>query len=72
MNLLQDQSKVISSLQRTIDELNVTIKNLNGKIERMEADKNVDKISINVTTSSKSDHPKYVHENVESPKCLKI
>ena len=72
MTLLQDQLKVISSLQRTIGELNIIIKNLNGKIEKMEADKN-DKISINVTTSSKSsksDLPKTVHENVESPKCL--
>ena len=32
----------------------------------MEANNNVDKTSINVTTSSKGDH----HENVESSKCL--
>ena len=66
MSLLQDQSKVISSLQRTIDDLNITIKSLNDKIEKMEADKNVGKISINVTTGSKNAHLKPVHENFES------
>ena len=36
MNLLNDQSKVIGNLQKTIEGLNITIKNLNDKIEKME------------------------------------
>ena len=37
MSLLNDQSKVIGSLQRAIEGLNITIKSLNDKIEKMEA-----------------------------------
>ena len=68
MNLINEQSKVIGSLQKTIESLNVTIKNLNDKVEkfermeRMERNEaseesgNVDMINVNVTTSSKV-HP---------------
>ena len=36
MILLSDQSKVIGSLQKTIDVLNATIKGLNDKMEKMQ------------------------------------
>ena len=55
MKMLNEQSKVIGCLQETIEGLNITIKGLNDKIERMEAS---------------NGHPKLVHENDESPKCL--
>ena len=87
MNLLIDQSKVIGSLQKTIEVLNITIKNLNDKIERMKASNEIPNVdvdvtsinvtkssknetSISVTKSSKNDHPRTVHENAVSPKCL--
>ena len=44
MNLLNEQSKVISSLQRTIEGLNETIKSLNDKVQRFEAPKGVNVI----------------------------
>ena len=57
MSLLIDRSKVISSLQRTIEGLNDTIKALNNNVEKLEAsrctenvDKEVDKeVSKDVT-----------------------
>ena len=53
--LLSDQSKVIGNLQKTIEGLNITIKSLNDKIERMEFS---------------NGHLNSVHENDESPKGL--
>ena len=43
MGLLRDQSKIIFRLQRTIEDLNLTIKSLNDKIGELEATKNLDK-----------------------------
>ena len=44
MNMLNDQARVIRSLQNTIEGLNITIKGLNDKIQKMkEKDVDVDK-----------------------------
>ena len=78
LNLLQEQSKVICVLQRTIESLNVTIKNMNDKNQKLEAPKHVEvtvegvevvrkvvkELTDGEVIKSSNDHLKSVHENV--------
>ena len=61
MSLLEGQSKVIRSLQNTIEGLNITIKSLNEKIEKMEEKD----ISKDVNKNSENVHSKTVHEKTK-------
>ena len=69
MSLIREQSKLIGSLQKTIENLNSKLKKLENVKDISKDGKNVQNVSINVTTGSKNDHIKPVHEIVKTSKC---
>ena len=67
MILLSDQSKVICSLQKTIEDLNITVKSLNEEILKMK--QNVHEVDTYSDSNSNSNlkivHLETVHENIQ-------
>ena len=74
LNLVKSLYKIIEGLNARLERFerneNVDVKNSNTVDKIISSSKNANETSINVSKSSKFDHPRTVHENAVSPKCL--